>query len=617
MKARIRLITDDSRLAEPGKHTTRVEEKEMSRNAKFDSFQKSNGERAVTRSPFGTMVRESLPAFDKLFAAGGIKRRRLSSKIIHRAAFLMAALLMTTVSLQAQDNQPQRLPDARVGEKYELRINAEGSSQPLYWSAVPVTALPSGITSPLPPGLALDPNTAVLSGTPTTAQDTPYFFAVEVRTLAKAPPIFRQTYSMLVNSPIRRLTISGGSLSQENVAQKAAQEKQKDCKEEEPLDVESNSDEVSIAVRDTYSYNPDDVSVIDLKDPKKKDKPILKPAQLIADTIGRCQDLKVDDYVIVHLVKWPDQDPPARQGNEVKYEVEKEKWFLYRNVGGDEPWELQTAQEGTRIYGKRRVAVLLLHLTARDSWDIKYTVSIEKKVPAPIQNVLDLAGIIFGAKATGSEPDGRSSYWGGRMLLLKDIPADLTVQSNIAFLPSREMVTKSGGEEPAKQTQQPKSYSKVYDNEGRYHWDVSAGIPLKSFKDVTYDVEGTQVTAKEINRLNAYGFLNLFLNPKGVDTKGEEFYKTPHLVLGVPISGKPLDRPFVGLGIGFYKPKVKFNLFGGIVFNRVREPQTLANGQTATEAQLQADLQTKWVRKFIFGINLPIKQFKEALTPKK
>jgi hypothetical protein len=145
---------------------------------------------------------------------------------------------------------------------------------------------------------------------------------------------------------------------------------------------------------------------------------------------------------------------------------------------------------------------------------------------------------------------------------------------------------------------------------------VSVGIPLKSFKEVTYDVENQQVTAKTINRQNAYGFLNLFLNPNGVDTKGAEFYKTPHLMLGVPISGKPLDRPVVGLGIGFFKPKVKFNLFAGVVFNRVSEPQTLANGQTATQAQLQADLRTRRIRKFVFGINLPIKQFKDALSKK-
>lgn len=55
----------------------------------------------------------------------------------------------------------------------------------------------------------------------------------------------------------------------------------------------------------------------------------------------------------------------------------------------------------------------------------------------------------------------------------------------------------------------------------------------------------------------------------------------------------------------------------GIVFNRVREPQTLAAGQTATDAQLQSDLRTRRVRKFIFGFNIPVKQLKDALSPKK
>jgi hypothetical protein len=84
-----------------------------------------------------------------------------------------------------------------------------------------------------------------------------------------------------------------------------------------------------------------------------------------------------------------------------------------------------------------------------------------------------------------------------------------------------------------------------------------------------------------------------------------------------PISGKPLDRPMIGLGIGSYKTGFKFNLFAGAVFNRVREPRTLAAGQAATTGQLEADLQTRRVTKFIFGFNIPVKQFKDALTPKK
>ena len=70
------------------------------------------------------------------------------------------------------------------------------------------------------------------------------------------------------------------------------------------------------------------------------------------------------------------------------------------------------------------------------------------------------------------------------------------------------------------------------------------------------------------------------------------------------------------MGIGFYKTQLKFNIFGGVAFNRVSEPRTLATGQAATAAALESDLVTRRVRKFIFGINIPVKQFKDALTKK-
>ena len=34
-------------------------------------------------------------------------------------------------------------------------------------------------------------------------------------------------------------------------------------------------------------------------------------------------------------------------------------------------------------------------------------------------------------------------------------------------------------------------------------------------------------------------------------------------------------------------------------------------------AQLESDLRTRRVTKFIFGFNIPVKQFKDTLTPKK
>jgi hypothetical protein len=544
---------------------------------------------------------------------------------------LLLLLLLITLTLPSAvraQTTPLRLDDARVDAAYELQFGAEGTTKPTVWRIAS--------NSQLPPGLVLDAN-GRLHGKPTTAQLEPYVFTIEVFDAAalsarpNEPALFSQTYSIHVSGPVRRITVSTlPNIAPGKIADAGGTDNDP-CKNNqlEPLDVESNSDTITIAVRDRLSpetaAETGEKAVFDLASRKE---PIKQPGKLIADTIGKCgYKWEHDDYVIVHLVKWPKDDPPARAGNPTKYEVQKEKWFLYRNKAATDAsapdWEPQTVQESARIYGHRRVAVLLVHLTARDTWDIKYTVDVTKKIPANIQNVIDLAAIITSPAKAGIDErrEPPPSYWGGRMLLLKDIPASIAVKSDIAFLPSGEVVAGLARDGVTvgkdQQTQQPKSYEKVYDNEGRYHWDVSVGLPLKGIKEVKYDAENGQVTAREVNRQNAYGFLNLFLNPRGVDTKGEEFIKTPHLVLGVPISGKPLDRPMVGLGMGFYKTSFKFNVFAGAVFNRVREPRTLAAGQIATPAQLEGDLQTRRVTKFIFGFNIPVKQFKDALSPKK
>lgn len=528
---------------------------------------------------------------------------------------LIFALATPAGVLRAQTQAAaDSLPDAQAGHPYSFAFTANGGTAPLTWGIV---------AGGLPDGLTLDGSSGALSGTPTVSRATPYTFTVEVTDSASAQrEKFRKQFVLLVRERrTRPLSIAtptnGGTAASssessadrlEGPRQQQATTRAADEPEPEPtpecqaVDVESNSDALSIAVRNAYRNNPPDDARARFIDITDKQNPIRRPDQLIENTLGKCHEFEKDDYVIIHLVKWPQRDPTSGQK---KYEPETEKWFLYSYV--DNKWTAQKIQGGERIYGHKRVGVLLVHLTARDSWDIKYTVDVKRKTPGPIQNILDLAAIVApGAGLASSRPTPPPSFWGGRLLLLQDVPADIVVKSDIVFVT---------GDNQAEQ--QSKVYSKTYDNEGRYHWDVSVGLPVKSFKEVQYDAEGGQVRAKEVNRQNAYGFLNVFFNPRGVDTKGDEFYKTPHLVLGVPISGKPLDRPMVGLGMGSYKTGFKFNLFGGIVFNRVREPQTLAAGQAATGAQLESDLRTRRVRKFIFGFNIPVKQFKDALTSKK
>ena len=185
------------------------------------------------------------------------------------------------------------------------------------------------------------------------------------------------------------------------------------------------------------------------------------------------------------------------------------------------------------------------------------------------------------------------------MLLVKYTASDLLVRVNT--------VTGNAG----RPIEQSKEYAKKFDNEGRYHWDISVGLPVKSVKELSFKTEGNQVVAEAKERQSVYGFLNLY--PWAVDLKSEGHYTRPHLVLGVPLASKPLQRPFLGVGTGVFKTPIKFNIFAGVVFQRERVPRTLAEGDIATTGQLEADLRTRWVRKFMFGINLPVGQIKDAI----
>jgi len=292
---------------------------------------------------------------------------------------------------------------------------------------------------------------------------------------------------------------------------------------------------------------------------------------------------QLDDYCIVHLVLWRGQ------------KIEGDAWFLYKATGlGPPRWSRKTEQEGRRIYGHKRVAVLLVHLKIAPAteFDINYKVAINQKTPQPFKNIMTLIGVI--SPTGGAAVAEPIHVWGGKLVIVEKLPSDMVVSGNVAV---------SG--------EQTKEYTRTYDNEGRYRWDVSVGLPVKTFKELQFNSEGGRVTTSAKDRQNAYGFLNIF--PVPVDTKGDAFLTIPHGIVGLPLASKPLHHPFVGIGTGVFKSPIKFNVFAGVTFHRERVPRTLGEGAIATPGQLEADLRTRWVRKFTWGINFPIGQIKDAL----
>jgi|SRR5687768_6614524 len=308
-------------------------------------------------------------------------------------------------------------------------------------------------------------------------------------------------------------------------------------------------------------------------------------ANLINSTVGGGTTLKLDDYCIVHLVLWSGK------------KIDRDGWFLYKatTAGATLGWSRRTEQEGRRIYGHKRVAVLLVHMqiAAGTFVDINYKVAINQKTPQPFKNLMTLIGALS-PKGGGVGKPLTIHMWGGKLIEVERLPSDMVVSGSVAVA-----------------NEQTKEFTRTYDNEGRYRWDVSIGLPVKTFKELEFKSEGGRVTTAAKTRQNAYGFLNIF--PVPVDTKGDAVLTIPHGIVGVPLASKPLHHPFAGIGTGVFKAPIKFNVFAGVIFHRERVPRTLAEGSIATPGQLDADLRTRWVRKFAWGINIPISQIKDAI----
>jgi hypothetical protein len=478
-------------------------------------------------------------------------------------AMLLILISSLTSVRESLAQEASSLPEGAVGQHYEIRLQAEGGSPPFSWRVA---------EGELPPGLNLE-SSGRLTGQPTVAQERPYEFTVELTDSSPQPQRHVQRFAILIRSSLRITAPLRVSPARHTTPPAPSP----------TLVAESNSDEATISVANRF--NPQDVVNVG-------DATIKNASLLIGRTVLPAESAQIDDYCIVHIVRW------VRREDNNRYEAHNDRWYLYRNVDGS-GWTRQEQFEGRRIFGSRRVAVLFIHLTAEPSWDIRYRVGIERRTPAPIQNVMDLVGIIT-ARAGRNTND--TDLWGGRLLDIRELPSDIAINGNVIFM--------NEGERP---NQQAGEFSRTYENEGRYRWDVSVGLPIRGVRELQYNADDGTVRTRAVERQNAYGFLNIF--PVPVDVRGDDFLRSPHFVLGVPISGRPLDRPVIGLGYGINRFRVNFDFFAGVVFNRVREPRVLRPGDPASQSQLESDLRSRRVGKFIFGINLPIRQVIEALDP--
>jgi hypothetical protein len=156
----------------------------------------------------------------------------------------------------------------------------------------------------------------------------------------------------------------------------------------------------------------------------------------------------------------------------------------------------------------------------------------------------------------------------------------------------------------------------VVQNEGLYWWDVSVGIPFKGISQVQYDSSGTgQITPRNVSKSNAYGFV--VLAPWKEDIVSPPSLGIPHILVGLPLTGKVLNSPFIGFGETFNLSKlpsvgpklskvVPFGIrfYAGLVENKQFLP---ASGPGAAPPH-------HWVGHLQYGIEFSVKDIANKLT---
>jgi hypothetical protein len=508
------------------------------------------------------------------------------SKSMTQFMLIAICLIFATSNLliQKANGQTEKMllltPEAVQGTLYNRSLITGGTAP--YNLTLIAGALPNGLTLY---------NDGHLRGTPVNAAATPvardeaYQFKLRVTDSSNPQLVSEQWYSLKVLPPPSLFDSTGLKAVTAPTPIPAVT----------PVPpyilASSTADEETISLTETVNFAPSTIFNPDLS---FKDN--AAPQSLFDNTFLKDPtNTRAGDYCVVHVIKWK----PLK---EEKSDPERELWALFEKTK-DGTWKPHYDSKekktfDTRIFGSKRVVILLVHLNTPKMWDIKYKVTVNQKIPAPIQNLLTLLSTTL--SGAGERADTKN-IWGARLMLIRYPASDLDVKASAVTLDGTPV-------------EQSKEYGKKYDNEGKYYWDVSVGVPLKSVKEVQFNSESNTVTTAAKDRLNAYGFFNIY--PIPVDTKSNKFLTYPHFVFGLPLAGKPLQHPFVGLGTGIYRTPIKFNIFAGFIFNRERVPRTFGIGDVATPSQLQNDFQTRWVGKFTFGINFPISQIKNALKTK-
>jgi hypothetical protein len=219
---------------------------------------------------------------------------------------------------------------------------------------------------------------------------------------------------------------------------------------------------------------------------------------------------------------------------------------------------------------------------------LAYSIDITSKEKAPLSNLKQIIGLAIGAQSVAQTRLAIAltftPFAAGGVFDTTLTTSDVVVTANYS----------SAGKDTQIGTQ-------TYDNEGRYLYDFTLALPIKSYNDLSYDSTANGLTARTIQKNNLYAAFNFGL-PR--DTKNMKFQLVPVLMYGIPITGQPLKHHlFAGsVGLNYVNFFVGATLDGKDFYHDFSQPLTGAN------------VFRVWRTHLTYGINFDVATIVKALT---
>ena len=265
----------------------------------------------------------------------------------------------------------------------------------------------------------------------------------------------------------------------------------------------------------------------------------------------------------IHVLRWDTPDHTK---------IMFQKWYLYDPTRSNRYFYLQSEQQvlqRTAIPGQQDFQFIYIHfnndLSVAGEWrntnyendpskgilahPVSYTITVTKQQTQFVQDLRTLLPLVV--PEAGLLPSAVSPEIGYFSVATFHSQWHTSTIQITATTDTAQQTAQGSSSKDATPTP---AISNTYHNERPSWIGLSAGIPVTSYKDVTYDQSSGTLQPKSITKQSAYVFLDGYLPP--VLPSLTTLRWLPHPFYGLPMTGEVFRHQMFGLGVslGWIEP---------------------------------------------------------------